>query len=97
MKRILIFILVVAMILPATLGLSSCDKNNGEDSGDVIVLNVYNWGEYMPLSEDEDGYDLNAEFEAWYYETYGQKIRVNYDMFSSNEELRAKLEANAVS
>ena len=97
MKRFLIFILVFALVLPITLGLSSCDNGDGNDSGDTIVLNVYNWGEYMPLSEDEDGYDLNAAFEAWYYETYGQKIKVNYDMFSSNEELRAKLEANAVS
>ena len=95
MKRFLSFALVALLIFPLILALPSC--NNDDTSGDTIVLNVYNWGEYMPLSEDEHGYDLNAAFERWYYETYGQKIRVNYDMFSSNEELRAKLEANAVS
>lgn len=95
MKRFLSFALVALLIFPLILALPSC--NNDDMSGDTIVLNVYNWGEYMPLSEDEHGYDLNAAFEKWYYETYGQKIRVNYDMFSSNEELRAKLEANAVS
>lgn len=95
MKRFLSFALVALLIFPLILALPSC--NNDDTSGDTIVLNVYNWGEYMPLSEDEHGYDLNAAFEKWYYETYGQKIRVNYDMFSSNEELRAKLEANAVS
>ncbi len=95
MKRFLSFALVALLIFPLILALPSC--NNDDTSGDTIVLNVYNWGEYMPLSEDEHGYDLNAAFEVWYEETYGQKIRVNYDMFSSNEELRAKLEANAVS
>ena len=95
MKRFLSFALVALLIFPLILALPSC--NNDDAPGDTIVLNVYNWGEYMPLSEDEHGYDLNAAFEKWYYETYGQKIRVNYDMFSSNEELRAKLEANAVS
>ena len=96
MKRALIFILVIALVLPMTLALPSC-SNNDDTSGNTIVLNVYNWGEYMPLSEEEHGYDLNREFEIWYEATYGQKIKVNYDMFSSNEELRAKLEANAVS
>ena len=95
MKRFLSFALLALLIFPLILAFPSC--NNDDTSGDTIVLNVYNWGEYMPLSEDEHGYDLNAAFEKWYYETYGQKIRVNYDMFSSNEELRAKLEANAVS
>ncbi len=97
MKRFLALLLTALLIIPVTITLSSCNSSDTEGSGDTIVLNVYNWGEYMPLSEDEDGYDLNREFEIWYEETYGQKIRVNYDMFSSNEELRAKLEANAVS
>ncbi len=97
-RKILIFVLIITLVLPTTLILPSCNNgNDSEESSDTIVLNVYNWGEYMPLSEDEDGYDLNREFEIWYEETYGQKIKVNYDMFSSNEELRAKLEANAVS
>lgn len=96
MKKIILFTLTSVLLLVCIVGLVSCDKDT-EDNGDVITLNVYNWGEYMPLDEDEDGYATNREFEKWYEEKYGQKIKVNYDTYSSNEELRAKLEANAVS
>ena len=96
MKKILVFSIFVALLVLAVVGLGSCNSGDG-DSGNVITLNVYNWGEYMPLDSDEDGFAVNDEFEKWYAEKYGQKIKVNYDTFSSNEELRAKLEANAVS
>ena len=96
MKKILVFSIFVALLVLTVIGLGSCNASNGEGSS-VITLNVYNWGEYMPLDADEDGYAVNEEFEKWYEEKYGQKIKVNYDTFSSNEELRAKLEANAVS
>lgn len=96
MKKFILFMLASAMLISCTLGFAACEKEM-EDNGDVITLNVYNWGEYMPLDEDEDGYATNREFEKWYEEKYGQKIKVNYDTYSSNEELRAKLEANAVS
>ena len=96
MKKILVFSIFVALLVLTVVGLGSCNSNDGE-GGNVITLNVYNWGEYMPIDADEDGYAVNDEFEKWYEEKYGQKIKVNYDTFSSNEELRAKLEANAVS
>ena len=96
MKKIILLALTFLFLIICVVGLVSCDKET-EDNGDVITLNVYNWGEYMPLDEDEDGYATNREFEKWYEEKYGQKIKVNYDTYSSNEELRAKLEANAVS
>ena len=97
MKKILVIAIFVALIALAAIGLTSCNNADSDQSGNVITLNVYNWGEYMPLDADEDGYAVNKEFEKWYEEKYGQKIKVNYDTFSSNEELRAKLEANAVS
>lgn len=97
MKKILVIAIFVALIALAAIGLTSCNSADGDHGGNVITLNVYNWGEYMPLDADEDGYAVNKEFEKWYEENYGQKIKVNYDTFSSNEELRAKLEANAVS
>ena len=96
MKKILVFSIFVSLLVLTVIGLGSCNSGDG-DSGNVITLNVYNWGEYMPLDSEEDGYAVNDEFEKWYEEKYGQKIKVNYDTFSSNEELRAKLEANAVS
>ncbi len=65
-------------------------------SGPTLTLNVYNWGEY--ISDGSEGsYDTVSEFEKWYQKEYGQKVKVNYDTFASNEDLYAKLSAGAVS
>lgn len=62
----------------------------------VRTLNVYNWGEY--ISDGSDG-SLNTitAFETWYEETYGEKVKVNYSTYASNEDLYAKLKSGAVS
>ena len=50
------------------------------------VLNVYNWGEY--ISDGSEGsLDVNAEFEKWYAETYGETVKVVYTTYASNEDL----------
>ena len=55
-------------------------------AGQNVVLNVYNWGEYISVDEgEEDAFDTIAEFEAL------TGIKVNYTNFASNEELYAKL------
>ncbi len=61
-----------------------------------LVLNVYNWGEY--ISDGSEG-TLNTvkAFEKWYKETYGVKLKVNYDTFASNEDMYNKLQSGAVS
>lgn len=62
----------------------------------TLELNVYNWGEY--ISDGSDGsMDTIKSFEAWYEETYGQKVKVNYSTFASNEDMYAKLKSGAVS
>ena len=64
-------------------------------SGRELTLNVYNWGEY--ISDGSEGsMDTIAEFERWYEETYGKKVKVNYDTFSSNEDMYAKISGGAV-
>ena len=64
-------------------------------SGRTLTLNVYNWGEY--ISDGSEGsLDTIAEFERWYEETYGIPVKVNYDTFSSNEDMFAKLDGGAV-
>ena len=64
-------------------------------SGRTLTLNVYNWGEY--ISDGSEGsLDTIAEFERWYEETYGTPVKVNYDTFSSNEDMFAKLDGGAV-
>ena len=61
-----------------------------------LVLNVYNWGEY--ISDGSEGsLDTIKEFERWYKETYGRKVKVNYSTFASNEDMYAKLSSGAVS
>lgn len=61
-----------------------------------LVLNVYNWGEYISDGSD-DTLDTIWAFQEWYQETYGVPVRVNYDTYASNEDMYAKLKSGAVS
>lgn len=77
-----------------------CGCGNDESS-DVVVLRVSNWEEYMDLGDwdEEDEIDLGNgdvifgqesltdEFEDWYFEEYGQKVKVEYSTFGTNEEM----------
>lgn len=77
----------------------------GEQEDDAIVLRVSNWEEYIDqgdwdeeeLIDLEDGTEILGEnsmvedFEEWYEETYGKKIRVEYSTFGTNEELYNQL------
>ncbi len=60
------------------------------------VLNVYNWGEYISDGSG-DSLDTVEAFEEWYEETYGTKVKVNYDTYSSNEDMYNKIKSGAVS
>lgn len=88
-KRILS--LLLALLFPLLL-LCSC----AERTDRVTTLYVYNWGEYIS-DGSEDSYDSNGAFEEWYYETYGERVQVNYSTYSSNESLYAKLSSGSVS
>ncbi len=92
MRKILVrsvtLALIVLLLCPALL---SC----GKQSVKTNTLYVYNWGEYISDGYD-DSYDTNAEFEAWYFETYGEKINVVYSTYSSNEDMYAKITSGAV-
>ncbi len=65
-------------------------------SDQPIVLNVYNWGEYIS-DGSEDSHDTNHEFEAYCEEVLGLNVRVNYITYTSNEDMYAKLSTGAVS
>ena len=67
---------------------------------DVVTLRVCNWEEYIDeggWGEDEtislSDKDIIGEnpmyedFEEWYYDTYHQKVKVEYSCFGTNEEL----------
>lgn len=71
----------------------------GHDSGEV-VLRVCNWEEYIDLGDwdEEETIELESgdiigensmveDFEEWYEETYGVKVKVEYSTFGTNEDL----------
>ena len=82
--------LLIAVALVCTL-LTGCGGG-----GKTKTLNVYNWGEYIS-DGSEDSFNTIREFEKWYQETYGEKVKVNYTTFASNEDMYAKLSSGAVS
>ena len=89
MKKWIAAALCVLLTLSLSLSLSAC-------GGKTLTLNVYNWGEY--ISDGSEGsLDTIKAFEKWYEETYGQKVKVNYTTYASNEDMYAKLSSGAVS
>ena len=88
MKKLLSVLLAAALMLGLCSMLTAC--------GSAKTLNVYNWGEYIS-DGSEDSLDTIKAFEAWYEENYGEKIKVNYTTFSSNEDMYNKLSSGAVS
>ena len=65
-----------------------------------VTLRVCNWEEYMDLGgwEEEETIELESgpiigvnsmveDFEKWYYETYGIRVKVEYSTFGTNEDL----------
>lgn len=76
-----------------------------EAKEDTVTLRVCNWEEYIDLGEwdEEERIDLDngvsifgerplyEDFEEWYEETYGKKVRVEYSCFGTNEDLYNQL------
>lgn len=97
-KRVFALFMCLLMLPFSAVAMWGCA---GEEEGDEIVLRVSNWEEYIDLGdwdeediiELEDGtvifpeQSLVEDFEDWFYETYGKKVRVEYSTFGTNEEL----------
>ena len=81
MKRVLCLSLALVMMIAL---FSGCKFGK-----DVIILNVYNWGEYISDGSD-DLMDVNAQFEK---ENPG--VRINYKTYESNESMYTLLESGA--
>jgi spermidine/putrescine transport system substrate-binding protein len=77
MKKHISLFLALLLAGSALATLSSCNQGN--------VLRVANWAEYI----DGGGADseLLREFEVWYEEQTGEKIRVEYSVADDNETL----------
>ena len=90
-KRILSLLLLTVIVF-SSLSLVAC--GDGESNG-VKTIYVYNWGEYIS-DGSEDTLNSNRAFELWYEYTFGEKVRVVYSTYSSNEDMYAKLSGGAV-
>ena len=85
----------LVIVLAIVLLLSSCSETTNISGSAVTTLYIYNWGEY--ISDGSEGtLPVNDMFEEWYFETYGERVKVNYSTFSSNESLYAKISSGAV-
>lgn len=102
MKKILSLLLAIFLILMTGMPAYAYHEAEGyttqvEDEeyykkfyGQGIEINVCNWGEFL-ANDSVNFLDVNEDFE----ELTG--IKVNYSLFSTNEELYAKLRAGATS
>ena len=79
MKKSFKLLFLVVFTIICTLIFTSCGNSDGSDEnsvpnndGKTIVLNVFNWGEY--ISDGFEGsLDTVADFEDYYYEKFGKK------------------------
>lgn len=92
-------VMALGAVLPAV-GVFNESTVVAEAADDTIVLRVCNWEEYIDEGgwDDEDTIDLESgsikgensmitDFENWYYENYGKKVKVQYSCLGTNEEL----------
>ena len=86
-KRIISLVLLVCVLLPCVLSLASCEEK-------VRKFYIYNWGEYMPLGKYGSS-NIPEEFEKHYNATHDDKIAVVYSIYSSNEDMYAKLKSGS--
>lgn len=89
------------LLVVVTAGIASSFCGCGQEEEDVVVLRVANSEEYIDeggWDEDEtielgDGVSVIGknsmveDFETWYEQTYGEKVRVEYSTYGTNEEL----------
>ena len=95
MKKHILTALLALLVLLCTLSPALIGCADEVKSGGVTTLYVYNWGEY--LSDGSEGTDdVNEMFEQWYFETFGERVEVNYSTYSSNESMYAKISSGSV-
>ena len=82
MKKLVALLLVFVLVSASFGGCGATD--------DRVVINVYNWGQY--ISEGDDGcIDVIAEFER-----LNPDIKVNYVTFDSNETMYTKMAGGGI-
>lgn len=93
------FGIIMTVVLLCVSLFPMCGCGDAED--DTIVLRVSNWEEYIDEGDwdEEEAIELDNgsvicpessmidDFETWFEEVYGKKVRVEYSTFGTNEEL----------
>jgi len=53
------------------------------------TLRIYNWEEYISEEDidDPDCIDVLAAFQEYYLENYGEEVTIEYNTFSTNEDM----------
>ena len=69
----------VICILAAALMVAGCSSDREH------ILKIYNWSDYMEES-------LIGDFEKWYEEQTGEKVKIVYQTFDINETMLSKIE-----
>ncbi len=102
LEKIISYTLFGTLLLSNMMFTTGCGNN---ENNDEIVLRVSNWEEYIDEGDwnEEEAIELEngmvicpessmvEDFEDWFYETYGKKVRVEYSTFGTNEELYNQL------
>lgn len=97
--RVLVAFLSSSMLCTGLTEAVAAEREMGTNVPEV-TLRVCNWEEYIDLGDwdEEETIDLESgdiigensmveDFEEWYYETYGIKVKVEYSTFGTNEDL----------
>ncbi len=92
--------LLSGIILSGILAFSGLTAVPAAAADEEIVLRIASWEDYIDLGgwEEDEVIDLESgdifaensltdDFEDWYEETYGRKVRVEYSTFGTNEDL----------
>lgn len=104
-RSIALFLSLIMIFLCVNANSFSKNDNTVYAKEDEIVLRVCNWEEYIDLGEwdEEERIELDngvtiygensmiEDFENWYYDTYGKRVRVEYSCFGTNEDLYNQL------
>ena len=98
-RSVRIFAAAAALVISLTCVLPAMAAKP-EDADKTVVLRVSNWEEYIDLGDwdEEETIELDSgdiigensmveDFEEWYEETYGIKVKVEYSTFGTNEDL----------
>ena len=93
-------IVTAALLISSVIMTNFIPASAAAETDKPVVLRVCNWEEYIDQGDwgEDEVIDLEsgdifgensmvADFEDWYYETYGKRVKVEYSTFGTNEDL----------